>query len=201
MPDLPNSLALTTIADDAEILASDHRNNYSDIQAAVNALITALSGGTSGQVLQATDSDTVAWKTTPQVQVSASPTIATATATCVPFTSEDFDTDTMHDNASNTTRLTCKTAGTYLAWANANWANHATGLRYIYIGKNGAGTAFAGTGVAGQANDSVATSANSWQSTLGVVVLAANDYLELSAYHEEGSNLTPSIHFGMTRIG
>jgi hypothetical protein len=58
---LPSSLALTTIASDAEILSSDHRNNYAAIQAAVNALIAALSGGSSGQVLTAADAADVQW--------------------------------------------------------------------------------------------------------------------------------------------
>lgn len=61
MPDLPSSLALTQIADDANVIASDHRNNYAAIQAAVNALKDALAGGTAKQFLQATDSDTVGW--------------------------------------------------------------------------------------------------------------------------------------------
>lgn len=61
MPDLPASLALTTIANGAQILSADHRNNYTAIQTAVNANITALSGGTAGQFLRATDSDTIAW--------------------------------------------------------------------------------------------------------------------------------------------
>lgn len=62
---VPSSLALTTIANDAEIIASDHRNNYSAIQTAVNALITALSGGTANQVLTAADSTDVSWSDAP----------------------------------------------------------------------------------------------------------------------------------------
>ncbi len=61
MPDVPASVALTTIADDTEIIASDHRNNYTALQTIVNGLRACLVGGTSGQLLTATDSDTVAW--------------------------------------------------------------------------------------------------------------------------------------------
>lgn len=53
---IPDALALVVVADDAEIVASDHRNNYAAIQTAVNDLIAALSGGTSGETLQAVDS-------------------------------------------------------------------------------------------------------------------------------------------------
>ena len=55
MSALPNDLALTTIADDSEIVASDHRNNYSAIQAAVNALRDALADGTVHEVVTVVD--------------------------------------------------------------------------------------------------------------------------------------------------
>jgi hypothetical protein len=61
MSGLPSSLALNNIADGSNIVAADHRNNYAAIQAAVNALIAALGGGSAGQVLQALTSSSVAW--------------------------------------------------------------------------------------------------------------------------------------------
>jgi hypothetical protein len=51
MPSLPSSLALTTIATNAQILSADHRNNYSAIQTSVNGLIDALNDGVTGQFL------------------------------------------------------------------------------------------------------------------------------------------------------
>jgi len=52
LPFLPSSLALSTVPTNSEILSASHRNNYSDIQTAVNALITGLGGGTEGQFLK-----------------------------------------------------------------------------------------------------------------------------------------------------
>lgn len=49
---VPTSLALTGIVDDAEIIAADHRNNYSAIQTAVNALISFFSSGVLGATLR-----------------------------------------------------------------------------------------------------------------------------------------------------
>ena len=46
MPLLPNSLALTTIQDASVVIASDHRNNYAQIQSAVNGLIAWAPGHT-----------------------------------------------------------------------------------------------------------------------------------------------------------
>lgn len=58
---VPSSLALTTIGAGAPILSADHRNNYSAVQTAVNAIITALTGGVSGQMFQAAGSTSVGW--------------------------------------------------------------------------------------------------------------------------------------------
>jgi len=60
---LPDMLALTPIADGSAQQAAPVRNNFSAIQTAVNANVTALSGGTVGQVLQAVDASTVQWAT------------------------------------------------------------------------------------------------------------------------------------------
>lgn len=51
MPVLPSSLALTSIADGSNIVAADHRNNYSALQTAFNALLADLALGTAGDVL------------------------------------------------------------------------------------------------------------------------------------------------------
>lgn len=49
-----------------------------------------------------------------RVYNNANISIPNATYTALQFNSEDFDTDNMHDNTTNNTRLTCKTAGIYL---------------------------------------------------------------------------------------
>jgi hypothetical protein len=72
---IPNQLALTNIADGSQRVASPLRNNYAAIQAAVNELIVALTGGANGQTLQAVDATDVQWsyqggiyrKTTPKI--------------------------------------------------------------------------------------------------------------------------------------
>lgn len=61
MPTIPNSLALTSIADGALMVASDERNNFTAVQTALNSLIATLAAGTSGQVLQSGGGTSVAW--------------------------------------------------------------------------------------------------------------------------------------------
>lgn len=54
---VPSSLALTNIADGASIVAADHRNNYTAIQAAVNALIGFFAAGSTGATLRYNGTD------------------------------------------------------------------------------------------------------------------------------------------------
>lgn len=51
MATLPSSLALTSVGIGASLASAPVRGNFSDTQTAVNALITALSGGVAGDVL------------------------------------------------------------------------------------------------------------------------------------------------------
>jgi uncharacterized protein affecting Mg2+/Co2+ transport len=76
---VPSSLALINVAPGAPILSADHRTNYSDIQTRVNALITALSGGVSGQVLQAAGASSVQWATASTIYRKTSAAAATNT--------------------------------------------------------------------------------------------------------------------------
>src|SRR5262245_40483526 len=58
---------------------------------------------------------------------SANQSINSGTNTTLNFDSERFDSDTIHDNVTNNSRLTCKTAGKYLICCNVRWASNATG--------------------------------------------------------------------------
>jgi hypothetical protein len=69
---------------------------------------------------------------------NADVTINHATMTAHAFNSERWDTDGMHDNAVNNTRLTCKTAGKYVVSAMCTWNDNNTGYRGLAIDLNGA---------------------------------------------------------------
>ena len=80
---LPNSLALTTINTNAQIISSDHRNNYAAIQAAANLIRACLAGGSAGQLLQAVDGTDVQWIPPPVVarKTTAKQVVNTVTET------------------------------------------------------------------------------------------------------------------------
>jgi hypothetical protein len=63
--------------------------------------------------------------------------IANATPTVIDFNSEEFDTDTMHDNVTDNSRMTINTAGKWLFGFNGRWENDSSGNRTIRLLKNG----------------------------------------------------------------
>jgi hypothetical protein len=83
----------------------------------------SVSGATapsSGQALIATSTTTATWQNIalPDISVkaiqNATQTITNNSAVAIQFQSEEFDTDVMHDNSTNNTRITIKTAGKFL---------------------------------------------------------------------------------------
>jgi hypothetical protein len=64
-------------------------------------------------------------------------TIANSSMTALALNNKIYDTDTMHSNTTNNTRITFTTAGTYLVTFVCAWNKHATGDRIAQIRKNG----------------------------------------------------------------
>lgn len=95
----------------------------------------------------------------------------------IPFTSENWDTDNMHDNATNTTRITCKTPGNYIFTAKIYWLTSTAG-QFREIGLkhyNAAGV---------QQNDAYQMSpptsgGYAEESVTGIFKMAAGDYVVL----------------------
>jgi hypothetical protein len=100
----------------------------------------------------------------------------------VAFNTEHYDTDTIHDTATNNTRLTCKTAGKYRIFAHVEWAASATGERQIELLVGGATVIAAVLHAASPA----APTKQAVSTTYG---LAVNDYVELRAYQTSGGAL------------
>jgi hypothetical protein len=116
---------------------------------------------------------------------STTQSLTNSTETAVLFDTEDFDTGTMHDTGSNTSRITNGTGLTIklLLTATVSFASNATGSRAIRFRKGGS-TAVSGwsrtTGLSGDPSD-VTLSA--------IVSLAASEYVELIAIQSSGGAL------------
>lgn len=74
-----------------------------------------------------------------RVRLLANQSIPNNVLTNVNWTTEDYDTDGMHDNAVNNDRITFNTAGKYLVNFNTIWFSNNTGLRLLAISQSAAG--------------------------------------------------------------
>lgn len=116
-----------------------------------------------------------------RVRHSANQSIATGGAAKVlTFNTEDYDTDSIHDNATNPSRLTCQTAGLYLIIGQAGWQSNTSGRRALSIRLNG-------TTYIADSND-IAAGPNG-QIIMTTWLLNVGDYVELTVYQDSGTNL------------
>lgn len=134
---------------------------------------------------------------------NAAQSIANVTTTALALNSEREDTDTIHDTATNNSRLTCKTAGVYAIWGCVEYAANAAGVvRSCSIRLNGA-TYLISFGVHPIQGGAVATALQA----ATVYRLAVNDYVELMVYQDSGGALNVnsagnySPEFSMLRLG
>lgn len=121
------------------------------------------------------------------------------TWTTVAFNAERWDTDTIHDNSTNNSRLTCTTAGIYVINVNIVWSDADTdGARGIKILLNGATEL---------ARDQRPGLNGGYASLTTVYSLAATDYVTVQVYQNSnstiallsGANYSPE--FSITYIG
>jgi len=173
---------------------------------AANGTLTDERVLTAGNNISVTDAGagstvTVAQKdTSARVRHSVNVSIANNTVVVLPFDTELFDTDTLHDVSVNNSRLTVNTAGKYLFGAIINWASNTTGFRVVNLRVNG---------TAGVGPSRVAVNAGSpepVQIPNTVSELAANDFIEVIVLQNSGGALNVlkdtdgSLHFWIVRL-
>lgn len=116
-----------------------------------------------------------------RVTHSTTQSIGNTTDDTVNFDSERWDTDTIHDNATNNWRLTSKTAGYYLIVAEIGFAANGTGIRQVSIKYNGTPTIIA--------RSTFASSGGSFPTRVlcsTIYFLAVNDYVFVTAFQDSG---------------
>lgn len=134
-----------------------------------------------------------------KVYHSVSQSIATTTPILLAFDTEKFDTDTIHDNVTNNSRLTCKTAGKYLITVSVNFAANSTGYREVSIRLNGT------SDIAKHRSNAIVDASVIGATT--VYDLAVNDYVEVIVYQNSGGALNVnrladySPDFSMVKVG
>jgi hypothetical protein len=115
----------------------------------------------------------------------------------ITFTTESYDTGTVHDAVSNTSRLVAPTTGVYLATGNVTWPTSVNGgARAIWIQESGGGTRIA------QVEYAAVPAGTMGQNLAMLHRLTAGQYLELFAYQNQsgGAALSVDAIFAMTLI-
>lgn len=125
---------------------------------------------------------------------SAAQTLTTNVLTILTANSENFDNDAMHSTVTNTSRITCQTAGRYLFIANVTFVANATGGRLLDFVVNGVG--LTGSGMQFQSPGS-GSAINLTYARM--ITLAVSDYVETRVRQISGGNLDCTlVEFGAT---
>lgn len=112
-------------------------------------------------------------------------TLTSGSMTTINWTEEFLDTNAMHDNATNNSRITIKKAGTYLVGCLVAFAASTAGRRFCTLIKNGAA-------IETEISDNrAATSAGEGKASIVTVLadMAVNDYLEVQALQDSTADL------------
>lgn len=112
-----------------------------------------------------------------RVTRTADQSITGSASVPVSWTSEVFDTQAMHSNTVNNTRLTAPIDGIYDVSANVDWAAHNdVGPRVITLVKNGS------TGIAGKGGNPISPTSTYAQDVSATVSMQQGDYVEVKVF-------------------
>jgi hypothetical protein len=146
---------------------------------------TTPTAGTAGQVLTATNynvlvNDVIALAVPPACRAiqAAAQTTTDSVATAIVFGAESYDTDTMHDNVTNNTRITIRTAGIYVVTAGLGLTSAPVSAFELYLDQNN-GTRIAECNDLGPSYKTISTTKD----------FAVNDYIEMKIY-ADGARVT-----------
>lgn len=136
-----------------------------------------------------------------RAEKSSAQTLTGSSGTAVTWNQEAYDTDSMHSTVTNTSRLTCTTAGKYLITSCLRFAANATGHRGCYY------QAHIGSSDYYLAADRRLNCGASFPTDIvmsTVYDFGVGDYVEIYAEQDSGGNLDISevvSNFCMQRIG
>ena len=189
--------AATAVASDSTLLTFDATVPttiaYGASPAAGSAVVAARRDHTHGM------SAVAGWDICARVYYDSTQSIADDSATALAFNNELFDTDSIHDNSTNNSRLTANTAGVYHVWGNVRFAANATGDRQIFFRVDGSDIVQNFQDEAGAAAFIISQSA--------IVKLTENQYVECLVVQTSGgslnvdSNARYSAEFAMAMVG
>jgi len=153
-----------------------HAASLTSLATGINSLNTVLTGAVAPR----------AYIPTSYAKLTANKTISNNLDTIVTFDTDPIDNDGAWTAAVN--HFTIKTAGVYVAWAQANFVANATGIRAAYILLNGTSVTTNAV-AAGFENAQSFGGGNFWCVMTPPMSLAVNATLYLSVYQNSGGSL------------
>ena len=160
-----NSMA-TAIDAKGDLVVGTGADTFSRLAVGTNTYVLTADSAEATGLKWATAAPDISCRVYAGTATNLSSTFAT-----IAFNTENFDTDTMHDNSTNNSRITIKTAGKYHVGGQVNTsANQALGLRLFVNGGSVIGRIF-------QGNSGATEGAN----INTIYDFAVNDYIELQA--------------------
>lgn len=128
------------------------------------------------------------------VRKTVAQSISNSTTTTISWDAEDWDTDTIHDNATNNSRLTATTSGKYIITAAIVFGSNNAGVRQLVVNKNGFLAFQQIFPNNGAGEDQCALT--------GFVSLSISDYVEVQVWQNSGGslNVQTSSSFSMARV-
>lgn len=122
------------------------------------------------------------------VYQSSNQTLTDSTYAAITFDSEHFDSNSMHNNSSTTSRIKCNSDGLYLVVFKVQFAANTTGIRRVQIREKAAASSSGGT-ARGVWNGPGLTSEDTVIAGSRLLRLVDTDYVELFAYQTSGGSL------------
>lgn len=118
--------------------------------------------------------------------LSSNQSIANATDVTINFGAEDYDTNGIHDNATNNSRLTVPSGVTKVRlMGQMSFDTNSTGVRKVDLRRNGSST-FAGRVLVSYSTASSGRTYMQWSSPIMTV---SGHYFEIRAYQDSGGSL------------
>lgn len=118
-------------------------------------------------------------------------TVNNGVLTTISFGAETYDSNGLHDNAVNPSRVNIVKSGRYRVTAQAMWQSNAAGWRFLVLA-NQAGTVFANV------TQMAVNGTDTRHQVTGTVLLSAGNYVQLQASQNSGANLTLDSGTGNT---
>jgi len=180
-----SKLNLASSIVEADLNLSD--NTTGDVSTSKHGFVPKLPNNTTtflraDGIFAAPVSSSVAGAQRVSVYRTGAQTIANSTDTPVQFDNERFDTDSMHDNVTNNSRITFNTSGVYCVLASVVWNANTSGRRFSYIRLNGSAIISQSDG--GPNNSGYAEAKHCF-----LYNFTAGDYIQFEVTQTSGGNL------------